>query len=160
MDSCLRALFVTDPMRDRDAIITAKGERTLGTCEWITSTEEYKSWEQSSSDHLWISGPPRMGKTYLSIYLSQHLEGLSRLQLNTDTVFFCCENTNESKSTAVNISDLPFTTRACVFIAILATRKYKLLLSLASFIIPFCWRWDLQPSLAAGQHVCGAHVTT
>ncbi|KAM0558091.1 hypothetical protein ACHAPJ_005258 [Fusarium lateritium] len=40
-ERCLRALFVTDPLSDREGLVTAKGQRTQGTCEWIPKTQSH-----------------------------------------------------------------------------------------------------------------------
>ncbi|KAH7133696.1 hypothetical protein EDB81DRAFT_949989 [Dactylonectria macrodidyma] len=102
-DQCLRSLFVTDPTRDRDDIIDAKGDICPGTCEWITTTEEFKEWNQQSPHLLWISAPPGTGKTFMSIYLSRHFELLSDEQTDTKVLFFFCDNKNETRNTAVNV---------------------------------------------------------
>ncbi|RSM11474.1 hypothetical protein CEP52_002970 [Fusarium oligoseptatum] len=73
-DQCLQDLFITDPLSDRDGIVTAKGRRTPGTCEWIPITEEYQTWSTDRSGLLWISGPPGKGKTFISIFLTQLLQ--------------------------------------------------------------------------------------
>ncbi|RSL90724.1 hypothetical protein CDV31_015615 [Fusarium ambrosium] len=102
-EHCLQALFVTDPTSDRNAIITAKGKRTIGTCEWIISTEGYKTWENTpESSILWISGPPGKGKTFISIFLTQHLEA-NVVSSSCNLVYFFCDNKVSTRNTAVNI---------------------------------------------------------
>ncbi|KAH8645893.1 hypothetical protein BGZ61DRAFT_377072 [Ilyonectria robusta] len=101
-DQCLRSLFVTDPTRDREDMIDAKGEICAGTCEWITSTQEFNKWYQQAPHLLWISAPPGMGKTYISIYLSRHLERFAA-QSDTLVLFFFCDNKVASRNTAMNI---------------------------------------------------------
>ncbi|EEU35376.1 uncharacterized protein NECHADRAFT_100770 [Fusarium vanettenii 77-13-4] len=102
-ERCLRALFVTDPTSDRNAIITAKGKRTAGTCEWIISTEGYKSWENTPEPSLlWISGPPGKGKTFISIFLTQHLKAKAVSSGGT-VIYFFCDNKVSTRNTAVNI---------------------------------------------------------
>ncbi|KAH7129926.1 hypothetical protein B0J13DRAFT_509293 [Dactylonectria estremocensis] len=102
-DKCLRFLFQTDPALDRDGILSAKGDMTTGTCTWITSTEEYKKWARTPPHLLWISAPPGMGKTYLSIYLSTHLEDLAQDSVDVTTIFFFCDNQAQFRNTAVDI---------------------------------------------------------
>ncbi|CAM1507445.1 Fc.00g070860.m01.CDS01 [Cosmosporella sp. VM-42] len=99
-DQCLKDLFVTDPISDREGIITAKGQRTPGTCEWITTTKEYQAWDTSQSGLLWIYGPPGKGKTIISVYLTQLLE-IS--QPEATTIYFFCDNKVASRNSAVNI---------------------------------------------------------
>ncbi|RSL56270.1 hypothetical protein CEP53_006834 [Fusarium sp. AF-6] len=102
-EHCLQALFVTDPTSDRNAIITAKGKRTVGTCEWIISTEGYKTWENTpESSILWISGPPGKGKTFISIFLTQHLEA-NVVSSSYKPIYFFCDNNVSTRNTAVNI---------------------------------------------------------
>ncbi|KAJ4221627.1 hypothetical protein NW759_006873 [Fusarium solani] len=102
-ERCLRALFVTDPTSDRNAIITAKGKRTAGTCEWIISTEGYKTWENTSElSLLWISGPPGKGKTFVSIFLTQYLEA-KVVSSGCTLIYFFCDNKVSTRNTAVNI---------------------------------------------------------
>ncbi|KAM5385664.1 hypothetical protein ACJZ2D_000863 [Fusarium nematophilum] len=88
-DECLRAMFITDPVSDRESIITAKGRRTPGTCEWITQTEEFRSWSVSPSGLLWISGPPGKGKTFISIFLAELLESS---RPDATVISFFCDN--------------------------------------------------------------------
>ncbi|UPK96500.1 hypothetical protein LCI18_007435 [Fusarium solani-melongenae] len=99
-DQCLQDLFITDPLSDRDGIITAKGRRTLGTCEWIPMTEEYRSWSTDQSGLLWISGPPGKGKTFISIFLTQLLQSSKP---DATVIWFFCDNKVASRNTAVNI---------------------------------------------------------
>lgn len=102
-EGCLRALFVTDPTSDRNAIITAKGKRTTGTCEWIISTQEYKAWENTPEPNLlWISGPPGKGKTFISIFLTQHLEAKVASSCCT-LIYFFCDNKVSIRNTSVSI---------------------------------------------------------
>ncbi|KAJ4350309.1 uncharacterized protein N0V89_008930 [Didymosphaeria variabile] len=41
--ACRDALFLTDPYVDRESVISAKGTRVAGTCEWITRNERYRA---------------------------------------------------------------------------------------------------------------------
>ncbi|UPL03235.1 hypothetical protein LCI18_014169 [Fusarium solani-melongenae] len=102
-EHCLRALFVTDPTSDRNAIITAKGKRTTGTCEWIISTQGYKTWENTHEPSLlWISGPPGKGKTFISIFLTQHLEAKA-ISSSCTIIYFFCDDKVSTRNTAVNV---------------------------------------------------------
>ncbi|KAI8686738.1 NACHT domain-containing protein [Fusarium sp. Ph1] len=99
-DQCLQDLFITDPLSDRDGIITAKGRRTLGTCEWIPITEEYQKWTAGRSGLLWISGPPGKGKTFISIFLTQLLQSSKS---DATVIWFFCDNKVASRNKAINI---------------------------------------------------------
>ncbi|OBT84287.1 hypothetical protein VE02_07631 [Pseudogymnoascus sp. 03VT05] len=96
-ERCLKSLFVTNPTDHRDAIITAKGVRVEGTCEWITSTDEYKTWIMSPPSLLWLSGGPGKGKTFISIFLTK------RLSESAHVIYFFCDNKDASRNTAVAI---------------------------------------------------------
>jgi hypothetical protein len=100
---CLQKLFVTDPSQDREDILDAKGDLCQGTCEWILSTREFKTWDENSPHLLWISAPPGMGKTFLSIYLSKHFQSICTEESNSAAIFFFCDNKIANRNTAVNI---------------------------------------------------------
>ncbi|RTE79399.1 hypothetical protein BHE90_006117 [Fusarium euwallaceae] len=99
-DQCLQDLFITDPLSDRDGIVTAKGRRTPGTCEWIPITEEYQTWSTDRSGLLWISGPPGKGKTFISIFLTQLLQSSKP---DDTIIWFFCDNKVTTRNKAVNI---------------------------------------------------------
>jgi hypothetical protein len=102
-ESCLTALFLTDPRDDRDKLIDVKGSRVEGTCEWIKTNELYYLWLHSQSQLLWLSGGPGKGKTMLSIYLAEELE--RRVKDLQDTLFiqYFCDNRDEKRNTAIAI---------------------------------------------------------
>ncbi|RKL34014.1 hypothetical protein BFJ72_g9501 [Fusarium proliferatum] len=99
---CLRALFVTDSSLDREGILDAKGDICEGSCEWILSTDEFRAWDKDPPHLLWISAPPGMGKTFLSIYLSKHFE-ITANGPETATIFFFCDDKIDTRNTAVSI---------------------------------------------------------
>ncbi|KFY24519.1 hypothetical protein V493_05189 [Pseudogymnoascus sp. VKM F-4281 (FW-2241)] len=96
-DQCMGSLFLTNPADHRDAIITAKGDREEGSCEWVTSTDEYKAWVISPRGLLWLSGGPGKGKTFISIFLTK------RLSESGNVIYFFCDNKDSSRNTAVAI---------------------------------------------------------
>ncbi|MCJ1324005.1 hypothetical protein MMC10_000667 [Thelotrema lepadinum] len=100
---CLTALYVTDPYLDREALISTKGQRTAGTCEWIKDNKTYKSWIEQDQDFIWISGGPGKGKTMLSIWATEELQRLTKQMPNADLLYFFCSNQDESRSTAVAV---------------------------------------------------------
>ncbi|KAJ3543358.1 hypothetical protein NM208_g3618 [Fusarium decemcellulare] len=99
-EQCLRALFVTDPVSDREGIITSKGQRTKGTCEWVLKRPKYQDWNASPSGLLWICGAPGKGKTILSVFLTQILEAS---RADTTVIWFFCDNKVASRNSAVNL---------------------------------------------------------
>ena len=96
--ACLAALFLTDPIDDRDKLISAKGSRVDGTCEWITENTLYRSWLESRSQLMWLSGGPGKGKTMLSIYLAEHLESTSKDAL---VLQYFCDDKDERRNTTI-----------------------------------------------------------
>ncbi|KAI6754631.1 hypothetical protein HG530_012383 [Fusarium avenaceum] len=96
-----KELLLTLPYRED--ILDAKGEICQGTCKWILSTQEFKTWDENSPHLLWISAPPGMGKTFLSIFLSKHFESLCTEQTSRAALFFFCDNKVANRNTAVNI---------------------------------------------------------
>ncbi|KAF5565373.1 heterokaryon incompatibility protein het-E-1 [Fusarium napiforme] len=114
VDECLRAMFVTDSSLDREGILDAKGDICEGTCEWILSTDEFKAWEKDPPHLLWASAPPGMGKTFMSIYLSKHLEAAKKGS-KAATIFFFCDNKVETRNTARLFQENSFGTLWKVF---------------------------------------------
>ncbi|PNP76030.1 hypothetical protein FNYG_10588 [Fusarium nygamai] len=102
-EPCLQAMFVTDSLLDRETILDTKGDICKGTCEWILSTDKFQAWDQNTPHLLWISAPPGMGKTYMSVYLSKHFESLSNALYGVTTLFFFCDNNVQTRNTAVNV---------------------------------------------------------
>lgn len=101
--ACLRALFLTDIYADRAKLISSKGPRVDGTCEWIKSHPLYNAWLRSQSQLLWLSGGPGKGKTMLSIFLAEELEQTARLSQNRLFLQYFCDNKDEKRNTAVAV---------------------------------------------------------
>lgn len=101
--ACLAALFLTNPLDDREQLIQAKGLRVDGTCEWIKSNELYDSWLHSHSQLLWLSGGPGKGKTMLSIFLAEELEQMAKRTQDKLFLQYFCDNKDEKRKTAVSI---------------------------------------------------------
>jgi ankyrin repeat protein len=110
---CRNALFITDPFVDRESLITTKGDRVQGTCEWITQDANYLVWlngggnGDGGSTHdrrlLWISGGPGKGKTMLSIFLTEELEKHVVRRDAAELIFFFCSAQDEKRNTAVAV---------------------------------------------------------
>ena len=101
--ACLAALFLTNPLDDREQLVQAKGSRVDGTCEWIKSNELYNSWLHSHSQLLWLSGGPGKGKTMLSIFLAEELEQTAERTQDRLFLQYFCDNKDEKRKTAVSI---------------------------------------------------------
>jgi hypothetical protein len=90
-------------------VISTKGTRVAGTCEWITHNKTYKSWLDSDDDGngdtrlLWISGGPGKGKTMLSVFLTQELQRHTARIPNSELAFFFCSAQDEKRNTAVAV---------------------------------------------------------
>ncbi|KAL8793856.1 MAG: hypothetical protein Q9195_003582 [Heterodermia aff. obscurata] len=101
--SCLSAVFLTDPNDDREWLKQKKGSRVDGTCMWINGHEAYKSWLSTDSELLWLSGGPGKGKTMISIYLVEELEQRVKRSENTILLQYFCDNKDERRNTATAI---------------------------------------------------------
>lgn len=109
---CLQDLFITDPAIDRAKLITSKGDIVSGTCDWITKKEEFVNWITSDSGLLWISGGPGLGKTMLSIYLTEYLSSYFRPledgKSHFSTYFFCDAKDNRRNTSVAIVRGLLF----------------------------------------------------
>lgn len=94
--ACRDALFLTNPRDDRAGLISTKGKRVDGSCQWIEENPTYKAWLQSDTPLLWICGGPGKGKTMLSIYLTQQLEK----KKEKDVIWFFCIDGDEKRNSA------------------------------------------------------------
>ncbi|KAF1828069.1 hypothetical protein BDW02DRAFT_485176, partial [Decorospora gaudefroyi] len=109
--ACRNALFLTDPHVDRESVITTKGTRVAGTCEWITHNASYRAWLNGDGDGknndnrrlLWISGGPGKGKTMLSVFLTEELERHTASVPNAELALFFCSAEDEKRNTAVAV---------------------------------------------------------
>ena len=100
VDACRNALFLTDSQVDRESLMSRKGTRAAGTCEWITQNENYMSWLHGGTRLLWISGGPGKGKTMLSIFLTEELERMTRDMKDAGVAFCFCSHQDEKRNTA------------------------------------------------------------
>ena len=103
VSACQHALFLTDPHVDRENLISTKGKRVAGTCEWIRDDDIYQSWLHSGPQLLWISGDPGKGKTMLSIFLTEELERISQETKNAELLFYFCSYQDEKRNTAIAV---------------------------------------------------------
>lgn len=94
-------LFLTDPQVDRESIISTKGQRVAGTCEWVTEHPQYLSWLQGDLRLLWVSGGPGKGKTVMSIFLTEELERTTKD--TSQVLFYFCSHQDEKRNTAFTI---------------------------------------------------------
>jgi ankyrin repeat protein len=95
--ACQNALLDIRPEDHRASLISAKGRRTDGTCEWIKDGAEYQSLLRGETRLLWIQGGPGKGKTMLSIFLTQLLERTHNV------IYFFCQADDERHRSATHI---------------------------------------------------------
>jgi NACHT domain len=103
VSACQNNLFLTDPLVDRENLISTKGTRVAGTCKWITQNGTYQSWLHGGIRLLWISGGPGKGKTMMSIFLTEELEGVTLDTDDTKLVFYFCSHQDNKRNTAITI---------------------------------------------------------
>lgn len=99
-EHCRNNLFLTNPNMDREALISLKGERAEGTCEWIQGDQRYQSWRTGNERFLWISGGPGKGKTILSIFLTRELE---RGEQSAQTIYYFCTSSDGTRNNAAAV---------------------------------------------------------
>ncbi|KAI9710417.1 MAG: hypothetical protein M1812_007453 [Candelaria pacifica] len=104
-EKCLSALFTTNPLDDRAAIITAKGRVVAGTCDWILRHSRFGSWRnpETRSQLLWVTGGAGMGKTMLSTFISQQLEKKHEDPESTVILYYFCNGQDNKKSHAIYV---------------------------------------------------------
>ena len=100
---CLQALFVSDPTDDREKYVSFKGQPFPQPFGWIMKSETYRSWANhgTGSNLLWLSGEAGMGKTMLTIFLSQVLE--QQTAENSLVLYYFCEGRDPKRNVPVNI---------------------------------------------------------
>ncbi|RFU80617.1 natch and ankyrin domain [Trichoderma arundinaceum] len=99
----LDALLLTRPEVDRKSLITLKGRRVDGTCEWLVQHPSYRGWlADASLPLLWISGGPGKGKTMLAIYITEVLQPI--VDADQDVLlYYFCSNRDKNRNTALTI---------------------------------------------------------
>lgn len=99
----LDALLLTRPDVDRSSLISLKGRKVDGTCEWLTRHPSYQEWlEGADPPLLWISGGPGKGKTMLAIYITEELQPVVD-SVQGVLLYYFCSNRDKHRNTAVTI---------------------------------------------------------
>jgi ankyrin repeat protein len=104
-DECISALFKTlagDPLDIRAHLIQEKGQRVQSTCEWIRKNDTYRTWMNSRTQLLWLSGGPGKGKTMFAIFLTQELEQVVARSANAVLTYFFC-GSSDKRNTAMDV---------------------------------------------------------
>lgn len=85
--NCLEALFKTNPDRDLERIIAAKGGLHYDSYRWILDHPDFKRWQTDPRVcRLLVTGDPGKGKTML---LCGIIEALKKDDFNQICYFFC-----------------------------------------------------------------------
>jgi hypothetical protein len=101
---CYKALGLFSPYVDyRESVISAKGKRVEGTCEWIQGHKSYHAWLNGDISLLWISRGPGKGKTMMSIFLTEDLEQEILTIENTHLVYYFFSFQDENRNTGVTL---------------------------------------------------------
>lgn len=99
----LDALLLTRPEVDRASLVTLKGRRVDGTCEWLTQHSDYQSWlDDAGQPLLWVSGGPGKGKTMLAIYTTEVLQSVIHSAEDV-LLYYFCSNRDKNRNSAVTI---------------------------------------------------------
>ncbi|KAL2833157.1 purine and uridine phosphorylase [Aspergillus pseudoustus] len=117
--ACLRALVLTDPADDLNALKRRRGERVPGTCNWIIVMDEVRQWlgllpetskanpkTVTAADILWIFGNPGTGKSTVATAMAEELPkqpSFQRNKSNRTLAYFFCGSTIEERRTATAI---------------------------------------------------------
>ncbi|QKX54521.1 uncharacterized protein TRUGW13939_01608 [Talaromyces rugulosus] len=104
---CLKALFVTDPSEDKNALKRRKGDRAPETCEWILEKQELQNWLSSHGHRdkiLWLYGNPGTGKSTMAITMVELLLDRSEFKNGENVLaYFFCDSSVPERSTATSI---------------------------------------------------------
>ncbi|EQB46701.1 hypothetical protein CGLO_14226 [Colletotrichum gloeosporioides Cg-14] len=96
----LSGMFITDPWDDRSTLISAKGKRAEGTCTWILETDAFNTWMNTTCQGLWITGGPGIGKSMMSIFLTEQLELKAASSETESVIYFFCDSQSDRRDNA------------------------------------------------------------
>ncbi|KAF5700770.1 het-E-1 heterokaryon incompatibility protein [Fusarium globosum] len=93
---CLRALYTTNPLYDKERIEEGKGGLLSHCYSWIFLTEGFQTWQPDPDCRLlWIKGDPGKGKTML---LCGIIDRLDEMTPGLISCFFCQATRNHQNS--------------------------------------------------------------
>ncbi|KAJ5413900.1 hypothetical protein N7509_000527 [Penicillium cosmopolitanum] len=99
---CLRDLYATNPVDDKERIKNDKGGLLKDSYRWILDNKEFKQWQDSERNRLlWIRGDPGKGKTMLLCGVIEELTGL--YGDNSSISFFFCQATDSRINSATSV---------------------------------------------------------
>ncbi|KAK7425569.1 hypothetical protein QQZ08_008010 [Neonectria magnoliae] len=101
LKQCLQQMRVTDPRDVLSDIYRQRGKRTGHTCEWILKREEFAAWggAQENSQLLRLVGPPGIGKTMMSTYLTEVIKTKVERTSRRAFAYFFCDDKNQERRT-------------------------------------------------------------
>ncbi|KAK7418752.1 hypothetical protein QQX98_003770 [Neonectria punicea] len=101
LEQCLQQMRVTDPRDILSDIYRQRGKRTGHTCEWILKREEFAAWggAQENSQLLRLVGPPGIGKTMMSTYLTEVIKTKVERTSKRAFAYFFCDDKNQERRT-------------------------------------------------------------
>ncbi|KAL7795747.1 hypothetical protein V8C37DRAFT_373295 [Trichoderma ceciliae] len=99
--SFLREISATDPVHDKERIMTLKGPFFYEAFSWILQQHDFKKWREASNGIFWIKGDPGKGKTMLLCGIIEELEKDSTTAANLS--YFFCQATDYRINTEVSV---------------------------------------------------------
>jgi Cdc6-like AAA superfamily ATPase len=94
----LRFFCRVDPQRNHDMSLKL---RHPGTGLWLTESEEFRTWLETTNSRLWLTGIPGAGKTVLAASVVE--EALKKSDKDNGVAFFYCDYKNEASQDPANI---------------------------------------------------------
>ncbi|KAK2782915.1 hypothetical protein FQN52_000555 [Onygenales sp. PD_12] len=105
-EACRKALLLSHHFAGHRDLVSWKGVRTPGTCEWIRSNKIYGHWMQmgtAANRILGISGSPGMGKTMVSLFIIEEIQTLAVQNEGTELLHFFCDYQDDKRNTPIAI---------------------------------------------------------
>ncbi len=101
-EKCLRHLYATDPIDDKDRIEQDKGGLLEDSYDWILQNSDFQRWRHDQQNHLlWIKGDPGKGKTMLLCGIINEL--MKSTSHTANVSFFFCQATDARINTATAV---------------------------------------------------------
>ncbi|KAL9619052.1 MAG: hypothetical protein Q9160_006307 [Pyrenula sp. 1 TL-2023] len=104
-EECIKILAKVDPEHDLRSLKMVKGERVLGTCEWLPTQENYRMWlSELGIQVLCLEGNPGTGKTMMSTFLIETIQArAAKHPEKTHLAYYFCKNADDDRNNAAGI---------------------------------------------------------